>query len=145
MPKKMMKVQEPPKLATESARRWPKVVSSSMISLALRVTRDWMRRCAAWNWRCHEQEHVEPATSLRSKPERCHRGRLRSHDIVLKGDGGGLVFGLLEHGGESEEIAVLRLVHDDLLLVVVDGGEAGFAGADDVGVSSRFANFVDVL
>jgi hypothetical protein len=64
---------------------------------------------------------------------------------VLDGDGGGVVFGLLEHGGESEEVAVFGLVDYHLLLVVVDGGEAGFAGADDVAVGGRFAGFVDVL
>ncbi len=34
----------------------------------------------------------------------------------------GLMRGLLEHGGESEELPARRLVDDDFLLVLVDRG-----------------------
>jgi hypothetical protein len=81
----MMKFQEPPKRATASAMRSPKVASSSMVG------------------------------------------------------------GLVEHGGEAEEAAVLGLVDEDFLLVFVDGGDADVAGHEDIGGDAGFADLEDAL
>ncbi len=62
----MMKVQEPPKLATWSAMRSPKVSRSSMSSLGLRLARPEMTRCAEWISRPSTVSMSRPASGLAS-------------------------------------------------------------------------------
>jgi len=66
-------------------------------------------------------------------------------DGVFHGHGVGLMGRLVEHGGESEEAAVLGLVNQDLLLVLIDGGDADAAGHEDVGLLRWVADFEDAL
>src|SRR4029077_9712353 len=52
---------------------------------------------------------------------------------------------LIEHGGETEELPFRRLVHDDFLLVLIDGRNPHCTGDQDVSLSARVANFPDAL
>jgi hypothetical protein len=61
------------------------------------------------------------------------------------GEGGRLVGRLIEQGGEAEELAVSRLVDDDLLVVFVDSGDLHVAAHKDMGVFAGLARFVDAL
>ena len=66
-------------------------------------------------------------------------------DGVFHGHRIGLMGRLVEHGGESEEAAVVGLVNQDLLLVLIDGGDADAAGHEDVGLLRWVADFEDAL
>ena len=63
----------------------------------------------------------------------------------LHGDGLGLMRGLIEHGGETEELSLGGLVHDDLLLILIDGRDPHCTGDQDVRLSARVANLPDAL
>ena len=52
---------------------------------------------------------------------------------------------LFQHRGEAEELAVLRLVDDDLLMILVDGGDPNRPGNHHVGLAALVAHFVDAL
>ena len=64
---------------------------------------------------------------------------------LVDGHGAGLMGGLLEHGGEAEELAVAGGVDDDLLVVLVDDGDVDGAGDHNVGVVAGIADLVDAL
>jgi hypothetical protein len=66
-----------------------------------------------------------------------HTGRL------FYGDSVGLVGGFVQHGGEAEKLTVAGLIHQDLLMVLVDGSYLDGAGYHDVGVHARFAHLVN--
>jgi alditol oxidase len=66
-------------------------------------------------------------------------------DGFFIGGGCGFVGSLLEHGGESEEVAVVGLVDEDFLLVFVDGGDADGTAEEDVGAVAGVAELVDAL
>ena len=48
----------------------------------------------------------------------------------------GLVRRLLEHRREAEKLAVRRLIDDDFLMVLVDGGDPDLAGNHHVGLAA---------
>ena len=52
---------------------------------------------------------------------------------------------LLEHGGETEELAMRGLVDHDLLMLLIDGGDANAAGNHDVSASGGITHLVDAL
>ena len=66
-------------------------------------------------------------------------------DTLFQRDGVGLMWGLVEHGSEAKKLALRRLVDDDFLLVLVDGGDPHRAGDQNVGSPSGVADFPDAL
>ena len=141
----MMKVHEPPKLATASAMRSPKVDFSSITSLGLRLARRRTSCCEAWNWRPSTVSMSMPAIGLRcSRTAMSSRSTSRQRGL-FQGDGVGLVRRLVQHRSEAEELAVAGLVDHDLLMVFVDRGDLHVAGHHDVGVFAGIADLVDAL
>ncbi len=64
---------------------------------------------------------------------------------ILQRDGLGLMRGLIEHRGETEKLSLGRLVHDDLLLIFIDGRDPHGAGHQDVRLPARVADLPDTL
>src|SRR6267154_4877849 len=64
--------------------------------------------------------------------------------FLLRGRGG-LMRRLLEHRCEAEEFSLGGLVHDDFLMVLVNGGQPDRAGDHDVGLPAGTADFVNTL
>src|SRR5580704_5044242 len=60
-------------------------------------------------------------------------------------DSVGLMSGLVEHGSKAEELALRWLVHDDLLLILINGSDPHYAGDQNVSSSARFADLPDAL
>lgn len=52
---------------------------------------------------------------------------------------------LLEHGGEAEELALCGFIDENLLVLLVNGGEPDRAGDHDVSASAGVAHFVNTL
>ena len=133
--KERINAHEPPNLATASAMRWPNVASRSMISFGWRIARTRTSCCAAWNWRPRHPKHFHARQGLALQE---NGDVLTVHfdtDGLVDGNGVGLVRSLLEHGGEAEELAVSGLIDHDLLMLLIDGGDANAAGNHDVGAS----------
>ena len=55
------------------------------------------------------------------------------------------MLGAVEHGCESKELALRRLIDDDFLIVLVDGCDAHFAGNKDVTATAFISDFVNSL
>jgi hypothetical protein len=53
--------------------------------------------------------------------------------------------GLLEHRSESEELSLRGLIHDDFLVVLIDGSEPYRAGDHNVSLPAWVSHFVDAL
>jgi hypothetical protein len=64
---------------------------------------------------------------------------------LIDGKRGGLVDGFLQHGSEAEELAVAGLIDQDLLVILIDGGDVHLAGHQDVGVLAGVTDLVDTL
>jgi hypothetical protein len=64
---------------------------------------------------------------------------------LLERNGARLMLRLIQHGGEAEEFAVGRLVDDHFLMILIDSGDANFAGDGNVSRAARSANFVNAL
>jgi hypothetical protein len=62
---------------------------------------------------------------------------------IFAGHGGRLVRGLVEHGGETEGIAVRGRGQLDLLVIFVDGGQLHPAGEQDVSAVPGLTHLVD--
>ena len=101
----MMNVQEPPKVATESATRSPSVTCPSMTSLGWRLARTRTSCWEAWNWWPEYGEHVHAGVRLALDQDEDVVAVHLDADGLFGGDGLGLMGRLLEHGGEAEEIA----------------------------------------
>src|SRR5207248_1533374 len=56
-----------------------------------------------------------------------------------------LVWRLIQHRGEAEELALLRLIDHYLLLIFINGSEADLAGNHNVGPAARITYLVDAL
>ena len=56
-----------------------------------------------------------------------------------------LMSGLLQHGGEAEELSMRGLIDHDFLVVLVDGGHPHHARDHDVGPPTRIAQLIDSL
>ena len=135
----MMKVHEPPKLATASAMRSPKVASSSITSLGLRagahphqllrgmeLPPQHGRACP-----CRRAACAESASG-------CRCGRPRADASPRARPRVGLMRRLVEHRGEAEELAAAPARSTTTSwLILVDGRHADRAGNHDVGRSAR--------
>ena len=66
-------------------------------------------------------------------------------DRLLRRRGFGLMLGLLQHGGEAEELPRPGLVDDDFLIVVIHRRDAHAAGHHDVGAFRLGAHLVNAL
>ncbi len=64
---------------------------------------------------------------------------------LLDGERGGLVRSLLQHGGESEELALAGLIHQHLLVIFVDGCHPHLPRHHHVGVFAGLSHLVDAL
>ena len=144
-PKTMIKVQEPPKLATPSAMRSPKVYFSSITSLALRLARSRTSCCDAWNWWPSTVSISMPAIGLRCSRIAMSSRLISTQVVFFHGDGVCLVGRLVQHGGEAEKLAMAGLVDHNFLVVFVDRGHLNAAGQQDVCVHARIADLVDAL
>src|SRR5437899_10321569 len=63
----------------------------------------------------------------------------------FEGNSAGLVRRLLEHGGETKELAMSRLINNHFLLILVHGGDPDLPGNHYVSLSTRVADLVDAL
>src|SRR6266516_1866141 len=64
--------------------------------------------------------------------------------FLLRGRGG-LMWSLLEHRCEAEEFSLGGMVHDDLLMIFVNGGQSDRTGDHDVGLPAGTADLVNAL
>jgi hypothetical protein len=64
---------------------------------------------------------------------------------LFESDRVGLMRSLVQHGGKTEELAWTGFIHDDFLLVLIDGGDPHPSAHHDVGSSARVTHFVNSL
>jgi hypothetical protein len=102
--------------------RWPKVISSSIMSLGLRAARALL----------FDEDSDVVAIDFDAGCRLCR-------------DRGRLVRRALKHGREAEDVAVARFVDDNLLAVLVFDGDVHRSGEDNVGAPAVFAGFIDAL
>ena len=118
----MMNVQEPPKPATASAMRSPKVASrfDHLVGIPRGPHPHELLRVV--NLPSEHRQHVHAGVRLLPQQrEDVFPVDLEAERVVDR-DRVGLVRRLLEHRGEAEELADSRLSHHDVLVVVVYRG-----------------------
>src|ERR1051326_1379482 len=57
----------------------------------------------------------------------------------------GLVRGLLQHGGEPEEITLRRLVDNHFLLIFIDGADSDFSRDKYIGLRCGISDLIDTF
>ncbi len=145
MPQEMMKVQEPPKRATVSATRWAKrgFLLDDLVGIAAGPAAHQLlggMKLAA------EGGHHVHAGHRFAKQQRFDGGAVHFQaGGLFDGVRAGAVMDLLDHGRKTEKLAVPRLVHDDLLVVLVKRGHAHRTGQHHIGAVGSFVDFVDAL
>ena len=144
-PNQMMNLHEPPKRATASAMRSPKVDFSSISSLGLRWARSWMSRCEGMDLASEHGEHVEAGEGFALDQHGDVLAIELQADGLFHRHGVGLMRRLIDHRGEAEDAAVDGFVDQDFLLVFVVGGDADAAGHEDVGGVRDLSDFEDAL
>jgi hypothetical protein len=121
-----MKVHEPPNPATVSA------IHPHQLLRGVKLA-------------AQHSEHVHAGERLALEQDRDIVAVDLEADGLFESDGRGLMGRLLQHGSETEKLAVLGFVDDDLLVVLIDRRDTNRTGNHHVGLPAGVAHFVNAL